>query len=136
MRPIRQRSETDCLCACIASLLEIPLALVPDYSSRPTGDDQTKATQRWLRKLGYTLVEVEAQYKKRRLCLPMALNAVPVYAIASLIVNEHEGWGHAVVVRVHKRIQWVHDPAGGTRKDYGRYIRFGFLVPLDPKVKE
>ena len=135
MKPVRQVSDNDCFCACIASLLEVPLPLVP-VCADGTIDYQIRQTQKWLAVLGYTFIDIPVHCKKGKPAMPCTRSQAPVYAIATLAVPGRTN-SHAVVVKINaRRIAFIHDPAGNDRSDYGKLLAIGFLVPLEPTYRE
>jgi hypothetical protein len=127
--PIRQRYRNDCLPACLASLLEVPLPLVPNYA-RLAGPEQWRRTLDWLGRLGLTAIDVPIRKGRSP-----TQSLRPVFAIATVAIPSEKKWVHAIVVRVGRSdIEWVHDPAGNERSAYWRMLSLTFLVPIDPKA--
>jgi hypothetical protein len=106
MKPTKQAKEDDCWSACLASLLEIPLELVPDFYHGNDNDEQVVATQKWLKKLGYTIIELPLVAGETPPWGPMK---IPAWCI--LTVKSPRYGYHAVVGRVkdHK-VQIAFDP--------------------------
>lgn len=135
MRPVMQRGADDCMAACIASLLCIPLPLVPAYAPGD-GEAQVMSATRWLKRLGYTLINLSV----RNETIPFSPIAGSVLAVATVDVPRCPR-DHAIIVRLRRvksgtRHDMIHDPAGGKRSDYGRLKALGFLVPVDPTYRE
>lgn len=130
MKPVLQQKRDDCLCAALASILEVPLPLVPNYSHGNDGDRQHMMTRRWLKRLGYDFLDVTLP---RGRTLPFA--PLESYAVATVRPRGSKTL-HAVVVRITPEgMTWEHDPAGRQRDEYGRVLSVGFLVPTDPRAK-
>ncbi len=109
MKLIKQEHADDCLCACLASLLDLPLGVVPNYAKRD-GPGQLAATQKWLRRIGWTLLEVALPRNKRKR-LPLAKMSVPAYCIVGARPRRL-GWGHAVIGELGpKGLRILHDPS-------------------------
>ncbi len=125
MRKVRQRTKSDCLSAAIASLLDLPLGVVP---VRGVGDagKQLAFFQRWLAKIGWTLLEVPMQGKKNK-WLSMTIST-PVI----LGAEGDGGHGHAVVGRVDsKGVHALFDPGSDGLGEY-KLESVLFLVPAIP----
>ncbi|MBA3777439.1 MAG: hypothetical protein H0X11_13560 [Betaproteobacteria bacterium] len=119
MKPVNQRKADDCFAACLASLLELPLAIVPSYAKRDAAY-QVVRMQEWLRRLGLTYLEINLSQRPRTGSPMLGVLTVEVPACEHL---------HAVVAEYHDgRIKVVHDPANHSR--LGRRVYFGWLIPL------
>ncbi len=101
----RMLGEDDCLRSAVASLLHLPAVEVPHFKGRG-GYAQMRFINRWLRKRGWSLVEVAWEPKK------WSPVAAPYLAIATVewgISGDH----HCVVASVSgRRLKVVWDPAG------------------------
>lgn len=128
MKPIFQRDQTiegDCLAACIASLMEVELDEIPDFTKYE--DDWFNGMQLW--------------FEKRGLCvLNIALPATqPWYAMpgnpwAIFVGLSEAGVPHSVVGRCEgDRFAIVHDPHPNQR-GVDKVDSVIFIVPLDPAI--
>lgn len=129
MIPIDQtmfgEDQGDCLSACLASILEIPLEDVPYFADIEDNIEFYKAINAWLRPYGYFYLTIEPGGVEELNCWG------DYYAILS--GPAERPWGepsHAVVARGG---ELVHDP----NPNYGRtgiktITGINFLVPLDP----
>lgn len=125
MKPVYQQNDNDCLPACIASLLELPLELVPNFYHL-SADKQTAMTQKWLQKIGWTLLDIPLD---RSGAVPWRIMAAPCYGILSI---EYRATGlHAVVCIVDGTdYEIVFDPAPDSLLGTDYSPRFlSFLVP-------
>ncbi len=94
MRKVTQVSDNDCLSASIASLLDLPLAVVPVWHGRGRGGDgQRRQAQRWLAKLGWNLIEIPVNPKAK--IWPWC--SVSIATPCILGVKSTKQYGHAVV---------------------------------------
>lgn len=115
-----QRRSDDCFAACIASLLELPLPLVPAYASRGAAY-QVRAMQAWLRPMGLTYLEIHIRERP--------LSGAPLLGVLSVEVPQCD-YLHAVVAEYHDgKTRVVHDPSS-ERGRLGRRVYFGWLMPL------
>jgi hypothetical protein len=124
MKPVFQNRPTNCLQACIASILELKLGEVPDFCA-VAGDKWWKALQDWLkeRNLFFLMVQLDQA---------TPWYDVPHPALAIMIGFGPNGINHAVVGEVDgDEFKWTHDPhpsgAGIEKID-----AIGFLVTLNP----
>ncbi len=107
MRKTRQIAHDDCLAAALASLLDLPLGVVPIFTRSKDGAAQLRLTQRWLSKIGFTLIEIRLKGKTAP-WLPMAV-ATPCIVI---VKSQSRQWEHATVGSIDKEgIRVIHDPA-------------------------
>lgn len=137
MIPVKQERSNDCLPACIASLLELPLGVVQNYAARADGTiSQLKCHQRWLRRIGWTLVEFRLRWRgkgsRRRIHAPWLPMAVPCWCIVTARVGTGSNL-HALVGRIQpspggERLELVHDPSPSPWPD-PRPTAVAFLVP-------
>jgi hypothetical protein len=116
MIPVFQEHANDCLPAALASLLELPLGCVPNYSTRARDlHDQLAKHKRWLRGIGWTLVEVFLKKTKRgRVSAPWRDVPVPLWCIVIARVGERKGTDglHALVGKLEgSELDIVHDPS-------------------------
>lgn len=124
MRPVFQPSDTDCFRACLATLLEIPIELVPRTPKRARARGQLMRYQRWLGKMGYTYIEI-----------PLGKDGKPPWDVLEVPANgiltiEGRGMVHAVVAHViDDEITISFDPApDGAYHESDRWVTIGFIV--------
>lgn len=127
MKPIFQEERDDCFPACVASLLELPRVLVPNWPGGPV--KQMEGAQKFLAPLGWTLVEIPII----RNVLPFVM-AIPAWCIAAVKVPGIRSYTHAVVGQVHKNtIMLIHDPwktnSVSTRPPRERIVAVALLTP-------
>ena len=122
MRPTDQTFDGErgnCLCACFASILEIPLDTVPDFGAlHDSGGSWTRALQQWLSpmNLGYIVVAPGALKFRIPECYHVIGGGSPRGCTS----------GHAVVGFAGKAVFDPHPSrAGLTNID-----EFGFLIKL------
>lgn len=132
----RPHPNGDCVRACIATLLDLPIAEVPDWLlMRQDGDDAPDKYPTWflemqdfLRKRGYAFVEIQLE---RKTWMPL-----PFEAWAIFIGTHPTGARHAIVGKcLDSLFVPMHDPLGGDAAIAfvnGRVDAVCFLVPLDP----
>lgn len=119
--PQYQKKQDDCFAASLASLLELPLALVPSYAKRDAAY-QVASMQAWLRKLGLTYMEINLRAR------PRPKTGSPMLGVLTVEVPGCD-YLHAVVAEYHDgKIKVVHDPARHNR--LGKRVYFGWLMPL------
>lgn len=119
MKPVLQtkfKEDGNCLCACLASLLEIPIESIPN----PKHNDWQDEMNRWL-------IENHGLY-----IMSAALNPDSNYLPSAFVNNYTIGVGescnnllHAVICR-DKRI--VHDPLPNSGLTYDKINSFDLLV--------
>lgn len=130
MKPVFQTQfgeDGNCLAACIASLLEIPIERVPLIANKKHGD-WNATLQSILYGMGFYYMEID-------LTKPVALCKIPdAYCI--LTMRTECGSNHAVVAMTdftnHTGFKLRHDPHREELKLIGPPIAVGFLVPLNP----
>lgn len=134
--------DGDCLSACIASLLELPLADVPKFARDAAGCGSTMMDEcrKWLaEKHGYAFVFVHL----KDLDDPMLEDCIfPVFGglagapcIASGRSGNVPGAQHAIVGQLGSMgmsFEMTHDPNPIGKGIIGRPQGFYFLVPLEP----
>lgn len=133
MKPVLQTKIGEggnCLQACLASLLELPLDAVPDFcSSVPKGEDWFIAVAQWLRPHGLGILMMVIP--------PDMWPAIPwpdCYSIVSGRSPREPKLLHAVIAWGNRI---VHDPAGMPPDSCLRNIEdVMFLVPLAPPPEE
>ena len=128
MIPVLQ-SKDNCMAACWASILEIPLEEVPDYQAiRRAGGSWLNAVNTWLSKHhGQIYVELE------RHLTPYVVPAG--YHLYNVGVPDDGDGGHAIVAFCGRPI-W--DPRGRSLVDVARVPvpdSYGFLVDLTDELK-
>jgi hypothetical protein len=126
MRKVQQVGDEDCLAASLASLLDLPLGVVPVFRRSKDGHSQMRCTQRWLANLGYTLVEIRLTGKRA----PWRVMSVPVPCI--VVVKSTATYDHACVGTVSRAgISITHDPARtDMRLDKYETVAVMFLAPV------
>lgn len=110
----------DCLQACVASVLELPLTEVPEFKRINKSDPVTIAGV-WLEEIQYKVIVTNVdglRYATATDCL--------IVSVPSL---EHEGKWHAVVAQMKWNIEYafpqfilVHDPNPETSRLVGSYL--------------
>ncbi len=128
MKPVIQRGSNDCLAASIASLLEIPLELVPVFPGAKTAESQLSCTNKWLSKLGYCLVEVKVDRSGQ---LNFREQHIPIHCIVTMSVPG-SNYDHAVVGKLHKdSLEVIFDPGhSGYRHPKSKVLAVAFLVKI------
>jgi hypothetical protein len=131
----RPHPNGDCVRACIASLLELPIAEVPDWLAMRQDDDGEGyptwyiEMQHWLYERGLAFVEVQLE---RKTWMPLPF---PTWAIF-IGPDPATGNRHAIVGQcIDGRFAPVHDPMGGDPAQSllnGSVEAVCFLVPIDP----
>ncbi len=125
MRKVKQVTQSDCFAASLASLLDLPLGLVP---VRGVGDAEKQLVfyQRWLSRIGWTLLEVPMQGKRNK-WLKMSISTPVIIGV------DGEGeYGHAITGRVDAEgVHALHDPGRNDLGDY-KIQSVLFLVPAIP----
>lgn len=133
MIPVFQEHADDCMPACLASILELPLGVVNNYAGRARDvSDQLRRHQRWLRRIGWTLVDIPLRQRrgrgKRGVLVPWGPMSVPCWCVVTAKVNGGRHL-HALVGRVRGgRIDFVHDPSP-QRWPNPIPVAVSFLVP-------
>ena len=108
MKRIYQAESDDCMSCCIASILDIPLCLVPNFSKEKNAEQQLKAAQKWLSKLGWTMVGIQVKHRAR--FFPWARMEIATPAILCVKVKG-KNFHHAVVGTIDSSGTHVlHDP--------------------------
>lgn len=127
MRRVQQQSHDDCLASCLASLLDLPLSVVPVFKRAKDGDHQLHLSQKWLSGLGYTLLDIPMGRKSKRSKWKRMAVATP----AILIVKSTKHFNHAIIGTIDSGgINIIFDPSvnGDTSSDY-EIVSVMFLVP-------
>jgi hypothetical protein len=124
MRPTTQTREGypfgDCVRASYATLLGLPLSAVPRFDPAVLGgEDQRDRERRWLRSIGFTLVEISSAPDE----LPDAFRSVNGPHLISGI--SPRGFGHRCVGLDGNLIWDPHPSHSGLDKIYS----IGLLVP-------
>lgn len=124
MIPVEQTILTppdgNCMAACIASILELPLDEVPNYY----GDGWYERFQDWFHERGYCLISWDHSDSEG--------HATAVKRIGYAILNAQSPrgkYGHAVVT-YGGTIVW--DPSPLRDMGVGRYLDWCVIVPLNP----
>ena len=113
MTPIFQRNGYDCLSAAVASVLDLKLEDVPDWSEL-VGVEWVRAVFSWAISRGLGVCYFDMRERK---AWPILANH---YAVLSGKTHRSEKYHHAVVVKATQnleaqetRLDWVHDPMPG-----------------------
>jgi len=135
MKPIYTTDENDCLRCCLATILELPIEIVPNFfNGYRFHHTQFQAVDKWLTQYGYMTIElnynewVEAIKEFRSLAI---VTGIPLH-------NAHlkSARGHAVVVRGNKI---VYDPAQKMKSiqefSINHFINIHLFVKLNPKLE-
>lgn len=132
----RNHPNGDCIRACLASLLEISINLVPDFTALPddSGDNELP---RWYVELqefclsyGYLFIEVQLDQK--------TLFPVPKQLWVICIGPHVTGARHAIVaVQIGSKLIPVFDPMNPKGKPEDAFVgrrvdALAYLVPIDP----
>ncbi len=139
MRPVYQQRFTaddgDCLPACLASILELPLSAVPNFCHINNGDQWWQLCQDWLVARGLYFVAVKLNSEGQMPLWPLPIG---VDCIISGPSPRFEQLTHAVVgTTLHDaddnlRLQMVHDPHPDGLFLLGPPTELKFLAALDP----
>lgn len=114
----------NCMAACIASILEMPLDDVPNYH----GEDWYDHYQAWLHERGMCLIRWEHVDSADH------YNALAAIGYAILNARSPRGnYGHAVVT-YGGEIVW--DPSPDRHMGVGEYLDWCVIVPLDPVTRQ
>jgi hypothetical protein len=127
MRYVQQKQHNDCLSACLAAVLDIPLAAVPVFPPEKfKGDRQIAAVNKWLANMHLALVEVPVDMKARR--WPWC--GEPKTVVIGT-VQTGTGTHHSVVAIIQRgELTVAYDPAPpGYRVDKYKFTHVGFIVP-------
>ena len=138
----RQTYNGDCLRACIASLLELPIEGVPDWSSMREDKDSAYPIwyiemQAWLVKRGYLYVQINLN-EKDWVPIPYNMRCILIGDVMTNVAQEgqkrkREIVSHAVVGYCDgMKLHIEHDPLPGEREFHGGAKSVVLLVPQDP----
>ncbi len=120
MIPVQQDrvgADGNCLSACLASILELPLQMVPDFAAETDGDEEfLRAVNRWLGRKGLNYRQVP-------------LGPVPPVGWHTLEGVSPRGGQHAVVAR-DGVIRHDPHPQDGTGRGLAKPDRWGLVEPL------
>jgi hypothetical protein len=106
MRLIKQSTDSNCLSACLASMLDLPLGVVPQFTLADSKKQLAQA-QRWLARIGYTLLEVPVRKNGRGGWKGMAIETPCIVGVQS-----DNGYGHALLGTVGPLgVKIIFDPA-------------------------
>ncbi len=109
MIPVKQPTTETCFPACLATLLDLPIGIIPNYVHKHW-PEQVASTQRWLSKMGKTLlyIPIKRGWQKRETWLSAN---VPMSCIVGVKIRGTSE-GHVMVGRINKRnLRITHDPA-------------------------
>lgn len=102
MKPVQQENSRDCVRACMASIMELPIAKIPNFNPETWFEEACK----WLQPMGFTLLNTFVNNDAETQA--WGLGAVD---------SSRKGWNHCVVV-FGNRIMWdpkkCDDPGTGT----------------------
>lgn len=136
MKRVRQTRRTDCLSACLASLLELPIGQVPHFYAKYKSTEAFHGgAQKWLaRNYGLTFVTIT---RPLSVTLPelFAPWSIPGRFLASIpaIIG---GGVHCVVVALRAggvRVVWNPEGEDAQPLNVKNAVAFSFLVPLFKK---
>ena len=104
---IERPGDGDCWAACLASLLELPLEIVPNFCAMDHAEgDWWDATQAWLVSRGMVGIEINVRDRPTGYLMPMP----PTYCIVSG-KSPRGDYGHSVIGLVNgPNIEIAHDP--------------------------
>jgi len=125
MKPIMQtkfNEDGNCWQAAVASLLEIPLEAVPDFSNKANPNRQTD----WFTHFSHWLFDEFSMF----VWIYNPEREIPAFHI--LAGESPRGFSHAVVARKDEIIHDPHPEGGGLVKLEERYLFF----PLSPRVHQ
>lgn len=131
----RRAPRGDCIRACLASLFELPLERVPDFTNMREDPDSAYPVeylerQAWCKDQGYAFVEVELKH--------LRWSALPFSPFVIFLGIHTSGERHAIVGRCEDNLFIpVYDPLEPEGLDVipfqdGKILSIAFLVPLDP----
>lgn len=138
MKPVFQSNvaaeQGDCLNACLASLLEIPLEHVPMFNMERDNGVWWHLVQEFLKSWGYQMVMIKLTEHTPWYAMPHSPFAIFIG------VTKTSQLMHAVVGRVnanygtddHVEFELLHDPSEGASGDLD-IDHICFLVPIDPR---
>ncbi len=126
MQPVFQATNNECFRACFATLLGIPIGLVPKTPKRARYRGQMLTYQRWLKRMGLTYIEIPLDKNGKP---PWSILATPAHGILT-IENKNVSMTHAVVAYlIDDEVHISFDPT--PTATYGaddRYVAIGFVV--------
>lgn len=145
MKPVFQQivdaRDGDCLSACLASLLELPIEDVPKFARDAAGDGSAMMDRcrEWVAERGLALVYIHIEKNDD----PMLVDCIhPVFGglagapcIASGRSGNVPGVQHAVVGQLGSMgmsFEMTHDPNPAGKGIVGRPQGLYFLVPFEP----
>lgn len=120
MKPVMQSGPDDCISACLASVLEIPLKEVPRFFEI-AGADETewwRAIKAWLATRGWGVINID--------CNAFKLRRIDGYLIVA--GESARGLGHSTVWHKGKMIHDPHPEQSGIKEPR----EIDLLYPLDP----
>lgn len=136
MKPVDQVYDVDCMSACVASILELPITEVPlfgihDANGRFVG--QHEVLQKWLHERGLTFIDMPVKSNSVARCRVPWESTRATWCIITL---KYKGYRdtHAVVGSARrKKIRIAHDPYQKPDRVAlkGRPVSVGFIVPCD-----
>jgi hypothetical protein len=137
MKPVFQtivdKDKGNCFAACLASVLEIPLEIVPNFLELYGMTNMRKEADKWLNeRYGLTLLAVETTDHRSHF-RPIIPNTI---CLASGKSKTFEGGYHVVVGKIDKHglnFMMTHDPNPNQKGIDGKPIYLYFFVRSDPK---
>jgi hypothetical protein len=142
MKPVYQENVDagtgDCFSACLASLLEIPLASVPKFRrDNPVPNDMMADARKWLAEnFGLSIVTIQMAKEIRTGEDIRIVGAVPgTPCIAGGVSPNVEDVCHAVVGEIDEHgmnFRLTHDPNPSGKGIVGGPLHLYFLVSLEP----
>lgn len=145
MKPVMQTKfgeEGNCWTACLASILELDIAYVPDFVNIYQDSEMRwfYEAQKWLRKMDLMILRAGYKYYHKGVW-NINLIGVPlsVLFIASGKCGHYNDARHAVVGRIVgdslvDRFQLVHDPSPVKQKETWMPDVIDFIVPVPSQI--
>lgn len=136
MKPVQQtiidKDKGNCLSACLASLLELPLEEVPNFVwhfKNNFGD----AVQLWLRARGFAWLRIRMP-KEIKTGDDIRFHALPEVLCLATGKSPRGDYFHSVVGRITggHNFELVHDPHPSGKGLDGMPTCVEFLIPVDP----
>jgi len=142
---IRTNPSIESAAACIASILELSLDMVPNFVGNEFdgGENCHQACRKWLNERGLYLVDVNLKNEEEIYSRLDWYFLQGAYCIASVPSQRFKGGWHSVVMQLRKidesstRLVVAHDP-NELNQPYGEDVkirRLQFIVPFVPKIK-
>lgn len=129
----------NCLAACVASILELPISQVPNFSFTPNGEDWYEdKLLTWLKTRGFTALFVKYDPELGRLgCYCVASGKSPrgdhlhavVYKDGKVVWDPHPDWRIPILGTSERASSFLCGEGLSSKP-----VDMIFLVPLDPAV--